>query len=710
MKKIILIVLFIFINTIHAQDFWKQTNGPLGTSIYCISESPSGQLFVGTGNGLYSSIDNGNSWSRMKNNIETKTIMTMAFNSNGHMFAGSSSGVVYKSTNGGENWVASFYDTKWIDWISSIVVNPAGFIFAGTSGGIYRSTDNGATWEKKSGIITEVGISGFTLDSSGTLFVSAPGGVFYTNDNGDNWQNLIDTAGGRVPILITKQGDIFINGMLGGVMRSKDKGKTWEETNNGIQQLPFRYPLYRKWRDITSLSTDSSGNLYAGTTYAGTTYPGLYRSTDNGDNWEFFDKATGNICIRKIYTTKNGNVYVGTEGLGLYRSTDNGLTWLNANKDFFNTHINTLCVNKNRDVFAGSYKAGVFRSTDNGNNWNQINRGLPEANINSLGIGPYGNLVVASLCFLYRSTDNGNTWFNIDSGNFNYYGNNYSMITDSSGYIYVDKDYTIVRTTDNGLSWEAIGTGGAMLGLNTNGILFTNSWEKNILYRYSDSGKRKDALVFSTKGDTVNSIAFNNKGHIFIGTQPGGVYRSTDNGNNWTSVNKGLINLSVQSLVISPSGEIFAGTQDGVFNSTDNGDSWTEVSLGLTDRNVLSFVISPDGFIYAGTNANGVFRSINSITKIETSETKAKIFALHQNYPNPFNPTTTIKYSVGSHQFVSLKVFDVLGNEVSTLVNEEKSAGNYSVDFNASHLSSGVYFYTLKAGSFVESKKMIFLK
>jgi hypothetical protein len=89
-------------------------------------------------------------------------------------------------------------------------------------------------------------------------------------------------------------------------------------------------------------------------------------------------------------------------------------------------------------------------------------------------------------------------------------------------------------------------------------------------------------------------------------------------------------------------------------------------------------------------------------------------YALYQNYPNPFNPSTSIRYTISSNQFVSLKAYDVLGNKVATLINEEKPAGNYEVNFSAtggaSQLSSGIYFYKLTAGSFTETKKMLLLK
>jgi hypothetical protein len=85
-------------------------------------------------------------------------------------------------------------------------------------------------------------------------------------------------------------------------------------------------------------------------------------------------------------------------------------------------------------------------------------------------------------------------------------------------------------------------------------------------------------------------------------------------------------------------------------------------------------------------------------------------FALSQNYPNPFNPSTSIQYAVISRQFVSLKVYDILGNEIATLVNEEKPSGIYEVEFSASSLTSGVYFYQLRADNFIETKKMILIK
>ncbi|GAB6283744.1 MAG: hypothetical protein STSR0008_25470 [Ignavibacterium sp.] len=108
-----------------------------------------------------------------------------------------------------------------------------------------------------------------------------------------------------------------------------------------------------------------------------------------------------------------------------------------------------------------------------------------------------------------------------------------------------------------------------------------------------------------------------------------------------------------------------------------------------------------DGVVYGDTTVVSVEDEIPNTPKE---------FSLSQNYPNPFNPSTTIKYHISQNSFVVLKVFDVLGNEISTLVNEVKTPGEYEVEFNGKGLSSGIYFYKIEAGNFVQVNKMILIK
>ena len=127
-------------------------------------------------------------------------------------------------------------------------------------------------------------------------------------------------------------------------------------------------------------------------------------------------------------------------------------------------------------------------------------------------------------------------------------------------------------------------------------------------------------------------------------------------------------------------------------------------------------------YLFAGTSDAGLRRRLyKEPTNTEYINTSIPTnFELSQNYPNPFNPSTSIRYQVSSIAQVTLKVYDVLGNEVATLVNEEKPAGSYEVDFsaisgsasgrNASQLSSGIYLYKLTAGNFIQTRKMILVK
>jgi len=202
--------------------------------------------------------------------------------------------------------------------------------------------------------------------------------------------------------------------------------------------------------------------------------------------------------------------------------------------------------------------------------------------------------------------------------------------------------------------------------------------------------------------------------NLFAGISNGGVFLSTNNGTSWTAVNTGLTDsVGVNALAVSGT-NLFAGTEGGVFLSTNNGTSWTAVNSGLTNLYVMGIGASGRN-LFAGTYSGGVWRRPLSemITSVEgLSPELPKHFSLEQNYPNPFNPATTIQFTIpsGTYGRTSLRVYNVLGNEVAILVNEQKSPGTYALRWDASGMPSGVYFYRLRAGQFVETKKLILLR
>ena len=209
---------------------------------------------------------------------------------------------------------------------------------------------------------------------------------------------------------------------------------------------------------------------------------------------------------------------------------------------------------------------------------------------------------------------------------------------------------------------------------------------------------------------TVWSLAVSGT-NLFAGTGGAGVYLSTNNGASWTAVNAGLTNTSVRSLAVSGT-NLFAGTFDGVFLSTNNGSSWSAVSPGLTNFDVRALAVSGSN-LFAGVYFGGVWRRpLSQLVSVREISDKSlpKSFRLEQNYPNPFNPSTTIEFSLARSAYVTLKVFNLLGQEVETLVSQDVQAGKHSSQWNPKGIASGAYYYRLVAGSFVETKRMLLLR
>ena len=138
------------------------------------------------------------------------------------------------------------------------------------------------------------------------------------------------------------------------------------------------------------------------------------------------------------------------------------------------------------------------------------------------------------------------------------------------------------------------------------------------------------------------------------------------------------------------------------------------LKIGLYQQSVYNshgtHLIGYSQYLIAVRINNIFYGDSTNLTDVQESIQTVNDFQLFQNFPNPFNPSTTINYSVPKQSNVTIVIYDVLGRKISALVNEEKSIGNYTVEFNASFLSSGIYFYQMKVNDFVDTKKMILLR
>jgi photosystem II stability/assembly factor-like uncharacterized protein len=353
--------------------------------------------------------------------------------------------------------------------------------------------------------------------------------------------------------------------------------------------------------------------------------------------------------------------------------------------------------------------AGVIRSSDYGSNWSNVSTGLPQREIDFIFATGSNLFAAENDAGVYRSTDNGASW--TSSGIAVAYI--YRMAAIGANLFAGDANNGILTSTDNGTNWTTVNngltntqiralfvTGSSILAGTRGGGLF-QSTNNGANWTAMNSGLNKYVYAIEKIGS-----------NLFAGTGNAGVFLSTNNGASWTAVNNGLpIANPIYALVVSGT-NLFAGTYGGgIYLSTNNGSNWAEVNTGLTYKGIQALMIS-GSYIYAGADLSGVWRRPLSemITGVERSSELPAEFKLSQNYPNPWNPSTIIKYTIPKTSRVILKLYDITGKVIKTLVNEEKTAGNYELTIKAGNLPSGVYFYRIQAGSFVQTKKMILIK
>lgn len=234
-------------------------------------------------------------------------------------------------------------------------------------------------------------------------------------------------------------------------------------------------------------------------------------------------------------------------------------------------------------------------------------------------------------------------------------------------------------------------------------------------YNLGNLGNEANNLGY--EANYVWTIAIDGEGNKWIGTYGSGLIKF--DGTNWTvynTSNSSIPDNYVTSIAIDTSGDIWIGTYGGGGAKFD-GTNWTiynTTNSGLTDDRINAIAIDEQGNKWFGTDFGGLNVYNESgivLTAVNRKgDQQPTTFSLSQNYPNPFNPSTAISYQVSSSGQITLKVYDVLGREVATLVNAKQNVGNYAVRFDASKLSSGVYFYRLDAVEYSKTMKMILVK
>jgi len=380
----------------------------------------------------------------------------------------------------------------------------------------------------------------------------------------------------------------------------------------------------------------------------------VYKTTNGGTSWESQDSVLGGGCEALYANDPLTAIYADYSGSGIRLTTDEGTNWYTAdNKNYY--YYDFKFVNKLLGFAAcgspSSSDSGIVRRTiDGGRTWNTISSVyLANKGYDFEGISFIDSLkgwAVSYKGWVYKTTDGGFNWAFQDS-----------VVLLASPYYVPCRD---IQFTSSDSGWVVGGIAATTLIAKT--IDGGQSWETEILDSFTTCSIKEIEMVNSHLGWFAGA----NNGGTMLG-------KTTNGGQTWMS-------------------QVDQSTSPYGFESI----SMVNESIGYS--------VGRNGQLYKTINGGG-------ITDVEDISLRIPAdFSLMQNYPNPFNPSTTIKYSVPKTSNVSIKIFDVLGNEIETLLSEEKPAGTYELTWNAANQPSGVYFYRLQAGSFVETKKMILLR
>jgi len=394
-----------------------------------------------------------------------------------------------------------------------------------------------------------------------------------------------------------------------------------------------------------------------------------------GAQWVLQQSGTNQILYDLHFVNEQTGWAIGL-GSTILKTTNGGINWFQQQSNLSSprnlTGIDMLDVNTGYIV--GQAEA-ILKTVNGGINWIVL-REMPVGQGNSYNdvdfLNPHTGWVCGYLGLTMKTTDSGITWDSAFTGNSGPL-NNIKFVNTNTGWIAGDVGY-LRKTTNGGTNWffQFFGT-------------FSDYW--------------------------YNSLCFVNDNTGWVAGYNTIMFGTTDGGNNWDTLS--LVNGICVDFINSQTG--WTGSENGkIFKTTNGGYNWYEQTYPAGGGFVTDIYFANDSVGYSTsvfqilktTNSGGAFVSITN-----NSNEVPREFSLKQNYPNPFNPSTEIKFELPQNTFVTLKVYNAVGQVVAELVNNEyKNAGRYSVSFDGTKLASGIYFYTIVAGSYNEVKKMVLLK
>jgi photosystem II stability/assembly factor-like uncharacterized protein len=385
------------------------------------------------------------------------------------------------------------------------------------------------------------------------------------------------------------------------------------------------------------------------------------------------------------------------------------------------TQLTSVSAPDDNNAWICGYAGKVLRTTNGGTTWTAVTNPSANDNYNMYAVDANNALVTYSpgATFVKRTTDGGATWTQVFTQATPGFIDAIWMTTPTTGFMYGDpvgNRWSLWKTIDGGATWDSTGlyqtqVSGEAGWNNAIFVLGTAIWfgtNATHMYYSPTNGITGSWVSETTPAANQYSTWFNTP---TIGISGGaGLYSTTNAGVTWSNLTApGTGNVS--GITGAGADYWFVRQANIIYRSTNNGAAWSPEFTGPTGAVFNHIGKSRAGTrMWAVTSAGLIFKSDGPVGIVPINNEVPNAYSLNQNYPNPFNPATTIKYSIPQASYVTVKIYDMLGNEVMTVVNEHQNAGTYAGSVDASNLASGVYFYTIRAGNFTDTKKMMLVK
>ncbi len=726
--------------------------------VNCIAFNPNDPNIIWVGSpsgGLWKSVNGGATWSNSWDDLPNLGISSIVIDhqnpdtmyvATGDGDAGDTYSIgVLKSTNGGVHWFTTglSYSVNNGRRIRKIVMHPINnrILMAATSSGLQRTTDGGLSWSQaSSGSYYDIEM--FPGDAN--IWYAALGTSVYKSTNaGQSWflsNSGLPTNGiYRIAIAVTPSAPSYIYALIcnntdygfKGFYISRDTANTWIPQSTSPNLLGWNTnggdAGGQGWYDlVTAAQPTDSLTVYVGGV-------NIWKSTNGGVTWTLnahwyggggkpyvhadqhaFEYQPGTTILWAghdggINKTENGGVTWSdlSHGLGIHQFYRIGLSRTNENivyggsqdngSDRYNNGVWTnvlggdgmeaLVDYTNSNIAYGEYYYGdMERTLNGGSTWTAINDGVLEdgAWVTPFIIHPDSNQILyKATTRIYKTTNQGTLWFPISNVLSTTEMEALVIAPSNSNYIYAANSTYLYRTTNGGAKWDTLYVGATISYLSVN-------------------PKNPSVLWMTKSGYTAGQK----------------VFKSNNAGSTWTNISAGLPNIPFNCVTVHPndSNHVYIGSDLGVFHSSDGGATWETYDQGLPNVIVNELEVHPTAHkLRAATYGRGLWETslpVISINDIPSLPTKT---LLNQNYPNPFNPSTVISYQLAVSSEVSLKIYNLLGQEVRTLVKGKQLAGEHTsywdgTDNKGKAVRSGIYIYRLATGNIVQSRKMVLIR